>query len=110
MTRFSGWQRLGILITVTWVVAVFGYALWQHVDEQRSYPQNVLSVCLSLGTSTVRCEKLYEDTRQRWQQIPFNWDAPMIVGLSPIPLFWLVGWLLLSVMRWIGRGFSPNSN
>jgi hypothetical protein len=27
-------------------------------------------------------------------------------AFAPIPVFWLIGWLLLVIVRWVSRGFK----
>ena len=99
--KLSGWQRPGVVITLAWIAASFGYAFWLHVDEKRTYPASVYAACFqwSEGKDEGRCAKLYQDTRQRWSEIPFHWTNPLILGLGPVLPFWLASWTLLAVAR-----------
>jgi len=109
--RLSGWQRLGIVLSVLWLAGVFGYAFWHHKNEQQTYPRNVLAVCFEyIAPKGGDCQDLYEKTRREWQLIPFDWRNPTILGVGPLPFIWLGGWLMLIVIRWVRRGYSPQSN
>jgi hypothetical protein len=105
--KLSGWKRLGIVITLAWVAGTFGYAFWVHIDEQRSFPARVHDACLELteGKSKEDCTELYEKTRRKSADIPFPWPNPLTLALGPILPFWLAGWMLLALARWVRRGF-----
>jgi hypothetical protein len=38
--------------------------------------------------------------------VRWHWWVALAFALIPIPIGWLLGWLLISTGRWIRRGFS----
>jgi hypothetical protein len=88
------------------------YTPWYQLDERRTYPQNVLSLCMhvrgmhSRGLEYIEeCQKISDEARITFSQIPFERSPVLIIGLGPVPFFWLGGWLLLKTGRWVRRGF-----
>jgi hypothetical protein len=106
----SAWMRVGIFCTALWAVSTLSYAIWHHFDKQNSYPKAVLETCMHYALNTSRCDALFATTQNEWKRIPFDWTQPMIVAFAPLPLFWLLGWLMLQFGRWVRKGSRQNSS
>jgi hypothetical protein len=87
-------MRVGIFCTALWVVAIFGYASWNHFYQQNIYPRTVLETCMQYAPNTSRCEALLAQTKQEWKRIPFDRTQITIIAFGPLPLFWALGWLV----------------
>jgi hypothetical protein len=110
----SGWQRIGVVISVLWLVGLPVYVL--NDNNQRVY-NNVLD-CITpeklAGGATFdqvlqRCHAVYGPYLS-WGDLArfFRDNVEMSTGflLGPIILLWLVGWIVLGTVRWVRRGFT----
>ena len=128
----NGWQRLGILITTLYVIAVSGYGLYDYQEARSIIPE------LRATTFFVDYERITEEQRkhiierrnQRYKSC-LNDDSaedkvfctaiflfepnfakrPNVIGIIfltfiiPV-LFWAISWASISVVRWIVNGFN----
>ena len=121
----SGWQRIGVVISVLWLVGPPLYVMIGDHYRVRGYVVNC-----SIGREQVieaherrilditerrqiedRC--LEEASPLSWGKLAtlLLWDKQLrliawFLLLGPIILLWLVGWIVLSTVRWIQRGFT----
>jgi hypothetical protein len=116
----SGWQRIGVVISVLWLVGLPIY-LQMH-ENQRIY--NLVMNCIdarlpgdaAAGATFDQvlqyCTRVY-GPYWSWGELVrlfrddvfvFVWFSGFL--LAPIVLFWLVDWIVLSTVRWVRRGFT----
>ena len=105
--RLSGWQRIGIVLSIVWAIAGWFYA--RHVDL--AFHSNVLSLgyhrCADLPSETERAdctERARHDFESSFQG---DWLYVAAVALVPILLAWLIPYALVGVNRWMRRAFDP---
>ena len=97
--RLNGWQRMGIVLSVVWAIVggIWGlnlvvdpiWAEWRFCITQQPVD--------------------WEGCRQsRALQIagPGKWYGAAIVGLTPIPIAWLIVYGIVGLVRWIRAGFQ----
>ena len=111
----SGWQRIGVVISVLWLIVVPVY-LVVHSNMNAGY---LYEQCLKTYLPDLTREEK-DDTCWSSSHIgTVNWKivgSTLIAGnfgtailwsmmLGPIAIFWLIGSITLGTVRWIRRGF-----
>jgi hypothetical protein len=99
--RLNGWQRIGIVLSVLWAAFVLFY-IWQNWATLSSVYSDQFYRCL-----------FGPDEAADFKTCHANYYAAMIrvVGswLAPIPIAWMVIYLIVWTVRWIRRGFQPST-
>ena len=103
--RLNGWQRIGIVASVIW--AVGGYL---QMMGERNWASRMFDLCLSIPSpggadNWSKCRQEYE--RDFPQAFKDKQTEAVLVALVPIPIGWLVVYMVIWVVRWIRRGFKP---
>lgn len=121
----KGWRRIGIVLSVIWFFG-FGLFLWHELVESEVAPYVVaLKACSQIEYSGDtddpdvrmkrfdRAEKCRSNAKLEWEERERErWSTSlalaMVIGvdLVTIALGWLIAWGLLSVGRWVHRGFA----
>src|SRR3974390_2040574 len=109
----SGWQRIGVAISVLWLIGFPIYLVkYSSMSERSLYWQ-----CMNTHNPDVTREEQHENCRKSSRAGALNpkdiADA-LFTGniditlwsmmLMPIAIFWLVGSIALVTARWIRRG------
>ncbi|WP_443749691.1 hypothetical protein [Asticcacaulis solisilvae] len=110
MKKLNGWQRIGVIASVIWIVAA---GVGERIREQKYFED------LEYASVSV-CE-------QKWQYEPmpspdpciedgvntyFNnlkaagWSGPLIAAFLPVAVGWGLTYLILALARWVRRGFA----
>jgi hypothetical protein len=98
----NGWQRIGIVLSVCWIV---GAGLW--VLGQENWAASYYGLCLSAANDQQHVEKCDVEFEKAWPIARFEKQTEAaFVALAPVPLAWLLAYLSVGVARWIGRGFK----
>ena len=104
MHRLSGWQRLGLIISVFWIVgSFFAIRFWEY-NEAVDYASTVLSRCTAADRTFDECYASTEKWRLAARTI--YWPNIFLGSLVPVPLLWLVGWGILKMTHWVKAGFA----
>ena len=103
--RLNGWQRIGIILSVVWLVA--GYFLALHLLYDHIYEWH--AACLHRpdipglpDCDSVLNEDLADARSKETGTIAF-WT------LAPIVVVWLLAYAVVGLVRWVRRGFQPAS-
>ena len=115
--KLNGWQRIGVVLSVAWILSVSGVALFEFYSV--SHPRHCLFVYDAIPVGTVWTEKF--DARGRpiapWE---YDWESDktvpktrklrVIVFASAVVLPLLGGWLLsfssVRALKWVREGFE----
>jgi hypothetical protein len=107
----SGWLRIGVVLSVLWVV---GYPIYSFIDETQSN-EMAYRTCQKIYTQYFPNPDLSSaDIHARCQKTAFELTPPIlanenfwILGVAaPLALFWILGGVILWTVRWIRRGFT----
>ena len=110
--RIGGFVRLGILLSVAWIVGAGMYQNNEDLRKAEAFYQFAYNVCeqnkeVRLNPKNVDCSLEAQDETRPFRQARLG-DV-LIVAFVPVPIFWLVVFLTLSIYRWLRRGFlSPS--
>jgi hypothetical protein len=106
--HLSGWKRIGIVLSVIWIVAAFFYQ--RNVDQSQA--QNWMNMIYKTCTDTKALrgdfdfkpcmDKAWSDSRV----FDGGWPNAAFLALAPIPIGWLLAYLLFAILRWVRRGFA----
>jgi hypothetical protein len=116
MKRLNGWQRIGVIASVLWILAAGSYT---YISEfaKVSNPYVPLYVqCLSdAHDNRTKDENAYQEALRQCQKDLNKSSAwassearivAAFVALVPVILGWAVAYLALFLTRWVRRGFA----
>jgi hypothetical protein len=113
--QLNGWQRIGIVASICWIVAG---GLWiNHVviddlgapvgaeyrrclDSRSVQPDGTIPKDTDWGPCSRKFEAAFGPA------VANHWYYAAAYTLIPIPFVWLLVWGVLGVIRWIGAGFA----
>jgi hypothetical protein len=110
--RLNHWLGIGIAISLAWALAggFWGYQLGNRWSESASEDAaSRLYQCLNdetLGPGSEVCE---QREREMQRIRPCQWPAAALLGLGPIPIGWLVAYLVIGIVRRMRSGQSPET-
>jgi len=135
--RGRGWRRVGIVLSVIWFVGFAAFIWVLDMRDKSDFLGHQLHFCgLILDTDTESLQ-YFKDDGERQKKDSANWtkyhdcqakaqaffiaDAERGHGATGIALLfgvdlatvlisWLVTWLVVLVVRWVGRGFASTQH
>ena len=116
--RRSGWRRLGIVLSVLWFLVGGFIGNKAALDVAGLRTRDQFENCVAANKREQGEHAPYDQIwTPCWQQQSANfkqnaegrWWIALAVALVPIPIGWLVGWLLISTGRWIWTGFKAST-
>ena len=103
--RLGGWQRLGVVISVCWLVGSFvGFRAHQYQQGMDS-ANAAVRLCSAYPAQKTFDQCWDENLPYRQSALAPYWPPILFVSLAPIPLFWFFGWTVIAVVRWVRAGF-----
>lgn len=111
MNRINGWQRIGIVLSVAWVLSVGGYGAFEHVKGGETYyfvdtvKVNLPQAKDLVGHGPFSDEEVFGYRIERH----FKFDRLIAAMLVPVALFWVLAYICVYVARWIMAGFRKNN-
>src|SRR6266849_508340 len=107
MNRLSGWQRLGLVISICWAITSFlGLRIHQY-NQGLEQGRAMVGLCTTAGRSFNECWD--ESSEFRHIAIAPDWPPIFLIALGPIPVFWLLGWAIIKTTRWVRAGFAARA-
>jgi len=113
MIKLSGWQRIGVALTILWLVLGSVGLHMRELRDANGAGNSMYSICTTMNKALPTpqddpkdCEISRDMLRTMNLQGEFN--RVLVEVLVPIPVFWLLGWLILKTIAWIRKGFKAN--
>lgn len=103
--RLNGWQRIGIVLSVVWLIV--GSYWSQHLLFNPIYSAHTNCLNHPAIKDAAVCYQMFEE--QLANAVEQRLAMVALVGLAPIPIAWLLVWGLVALVRWIRRGFKPST-
>jgi hypothetical protein len=109
--RLNRWQRGGIVISVVWAVVggLWGLsAVHNPSTAERAFCDGLAQI-YTRTPDYVRpsdAAPAQDAGCGQWKQ--YRVLMPLVFGLAPIPIAWLLVYGLVGVVRWLRRGFAAN--
>lgn len=124
----SGWQRLGVVISVLWLLGAPIY----FIGDTNATANRVYSMCLShewsltgrtdYKVAEAKCLPIFDElgmsvpkllntlfTESNEPRMGSGWPGRAALWgmlLIPLVIFWLLGGLISRTVRWVARGFQ----
>jgi hypothetical protein len=113
--RLSGWQRIGIVASILWFVVGCFIGNEFAFDDASTRTRLSFDNCVAGNKRRfgeygpydkvwTPCWNQYSS--QFMKNAEGHWLVALAVAVIPLPIAWLLGWLLIATARWIARGFS----
>jgi hypothetical protein len=106
--RLSGWQRIGVVVSVCWFVG--SCASSRFIQYHRGLDSAKAAVALCAAFPNQPPYKTFdqcwdENSSYRQSALAPYWPLILFLAIVPIPIFWIFGWIALWATRWVRAGF-----
>jgi hypothetical protein len=107
--RLNGWQRIGIVVSVVWILGISGW-LWYSIREEQNVTAEIhLSTCLDLPTSNPdTCQSNWVKEIRTYRRDLCGFD--LAFSLVPVLLSWASVYGVLWIVRWVRDGFVSSKS
>ncbi len=101
--RLNRWKRIGVVLSVLWVLGGAAYERKSQVDAATNSAQLIYKMCLDIGGAQVaNCSEEFgknytEFLKPNWADVAFTAFAPVLLG-------WLLVFVIIRAYRWIKAG------
>ena len=106
--RLNRWQRIGIVLSMLWAVVA---GLWGNhiaIQEGGAIPIAHYKLCISQPDyDDDQCSATFDE--EYAVGVGDHWAFAAMAGLAPIPVAWLLVYIVVWTARWIRRGFQPST-
>jgi hypothetical protein len=112
----SGWQRIGVIISIIWVVGAPIYmdsAAQKAALEDFSFTYHVCREAQSSKDADAYPNRCFSEATRSSELLPRYTLAPKdrinvaLVAFAPLPVGWLAMYALVLLGRWVRAGFGP---
>ena len=95
--RLNGWQRIGVVASVIWVIVGPIYVMTR--DENYAREQASLSMRACYEAEHKDCLKQFDATYTAFRKITPGWGSWAILAFVPIVAAWLMALGLVALLR-----------
>ena len=97
------WQRIGVVMSILWVLGAASFERGSQVDAATSSAQSIYRMCLDME------EAQSEDCSKEFHKnfVDFlrpNWSNIAFIAITPVILGWVLIFIIIRVYRWIKAG------
>lgn len=112
MVKVSGWQRIGIIASVVWILGAWIHTYDSEINSASEFIVSTHVACDSYLVGKTgdawkkgfdECDK--QDNDSRALAISNARFEAALVAFVPVPLAWGLTYLVLFLVRWVKRGF-----
>jgi hypothetical protein len=106
IAHLGGWQRVGTVLSVLWVVI----AIIDAARIESRWVNERFEAAVRACGQTADYSSCMDKTQQTWSgTITTAVVLIVVMTVVPIPFFWLVAYILIATLRWVRRGFDAAS-
>lgn len=114
MKRLNGWQRIGVIASIVWILAGWLYTYNSEFEKTSKQITTAYLACRELAPDAQKGATAHEDWLSRcWKETDESWASARhyaridaaLVAFVPVPLGWGFAYLALVLVRWVRRGF-----
>jgi hypothetical protein len=103
--RLNGWQRIGVVLSVCWILGGFIWGANQVGSEATIPAEAHITACYSANvTDLSACNAAAAAEYTAALDGSHRWAWGFAFATIPVVLAWLLGWGLIAVIRWIIAG------
>jgi hypothetical protein len=109
LRRLSGWQRIGVVLSVLWCAwSVLSYMM-QYAAGRASSASLDQEICLydKQRNPALDCSDAWSKSFNEFAAL--NWNDLLLTTLVPVLLAWLAAWIIFLTFRWVRTGFKPQT-
>ena len=99
----NGYQRIGILLSIIWMVAGYNLQNRSNYKDAYSFSESQYNQCVAFKYSEQSC---YDRKENDFKLIMENVPNPLETAIIPIPIGWIVIYLIIGIYKWIRAGFK----
>jgi len=110
--RLKGWQRIGIVLSVLWAVGAWLYieAAGSKAADEAFKSSHALCTREKMARNDFDPKACFDEAKDREDSTFSDWSVrAWLVALAPIPIAWLLIYIVVWTVRWIRRGFQPST-
>jgi hypothetical protein len=108
--RLNGWQRIGIVLSILWALGAGLYTYKAHEARADKMSGRDYDACINAKETLSKlpetkginfvgdCVAEAAQSYQFWSQ--WKWSGTAIVALIPIPIIWLLVYIVVWATRW----------
>lgn len=109
MNKLNGWLRICVVLTVLWVLGAGLYTNKMVGDQGMKTSMVVYTLCLNQGAQSKELDA--KDCSQKSNEaydlaVQHRLQDVLGIALIPVPIFWLIGFIIFRVYRWVKKGFA----
>lgn len=107
--RLNGWQRIGIVLSVVWILGAGIYQRSSDIKKAQDFASFSYRVCADatgLNRNLILSDCLKQSQKDYEIWIKPSWANVAAISLVPIPIFWLIAYGLIKIYRWVKVGFK----
>jgi hypothetical protein len=113
--KINGWQRIGIIASVIWIVSAGLYTYVSEIDGTARLRWDIYHDCMvssqgGIGTPDGLPNKLTNECDKKATDVVSNIrprQTAALFAFVPVLLAWGLVYLVLVLVRWVRRGFLP---
>lgn len=106
MRKLNGWQRIGVILSILWVLGAAIHERNGQVELAQLKAQLDRNVC-NYSSAIAECSKSLDSKYKEHLALNSNRIVNIAaVSLVPVLLGWLFAWLAIVVSRWVRVGFQ----
>lgn len=103
--RLSGWQRIGVVLSLLWVVFVCGYSVYEYVRAERG-TQYFIEMVRADGKPFSHPPSFEDFVQKPRIKLGLLFSAIVL----PPAAAWAITWLFAVTFRWVAAGFRKNGS
>jgi hypothetical protein len=101
--KLNRWQRIGVVLSVLWMLGGAAYERKSQVDTATSSAQLTYKMCLDIGGEQIaKCSEEFAKNYAEFLK-PY-WIDVALRAFAPVLLGWLLVFIIIRVYRWIKAG------
>ena len=106
--RINGWYRIGIVLTVLWLVAAFIMAKNVQMAQAENYREMLIAACTLEADKSKSSADCFGTAYQEAERVySWYWVKTFILkGVGSTILAWILIFISVGTFKWIKAGFK----
>lgn len=108
MGKMNGWQRIGVILSVLWILYGAIHTRNQQVESAVSFQASQLRLCVN-GAVEMKAACFEDASINYAEALAINSDRAMeiaLVAFMPVLLGWIALWVVCRLYGWVVQGFK----
>ena len=102
MKYLNGWQRIGIVLSVAWLIGSFVYVRHNQIQHRKDLVNFLFQKCTE-SNEVADCLKNIDFVVS---PANINWEIFFLYCFLPVLSAWVFAYTLISILKWIKGGFE----